>query len=784
MSTNEQTPLSQPTSIVRNTLGKKQDPQDLAKKVHQEKVQQEKLKAVKARLNFEETSQHSESGTPNRRMDLKKGLDLDTFAACPEARNQGATILSHNGKEIRKEKQCSRGWKNVYSTGSETRGRVHPRTRTIQEIDHTTVAAETSKAATRADAKTERWAMPTCCHMFNSTLTGNARVWFDGLSKKCVDSYDNLKEEFLENYLQQKKCIKYPVEIHNINQRDWESIEEFVRRKVSHLIKELKQSSGKDQAKAAKKGETSLKEKSQAILMVQSWQRVAKQNITQTFSSESVISFPPLGEEDGTKGPMIIEAKMEGHFVHRMYVDGGSSSKILYEHCFNRFHPEIAEAKTTFKQMKKSIAKLPMLTAPKEKEELIIYLAAAKEAISAVLMTERDGKQMPIFFSFELEEHDIHYRPKTLVKGHILADFIVECLEYDPYDTAMEDEEALSVSRILFTDGSSCIDGSGAGLIITNPERMEFTYALRRNPTRRKEKSKGCTPQGKEVRHDKWSFVQKVFPQTMVTLCQTATAQNRPFSYLPFSYLGSIVGDNMARQQAWGGIVDRVKKKLSKWKMKMLSIGGRLTLVKSVLGSLPIYNFSIFKVPKLSSLLMVFGELILYARLSATMDHLEKFDEKSDDGFFLSYSSVAKAFRVFNIIKKEIKDIYHIKFYEVDEVITQSNTDDDEINFNKNRSFPHDEFLVPRSKVPISSVTDDYFPYIPTIDPISINNILLPDPNTPIVQVNNSPDESAKFSIDNDHLVYHEPILLSLKPSYSMMFLSVKLNYHQQSFHH
>nr|GEX99346.1 RNA-directed DNA polymerase, eukaryota, reverse transcriptase zinc-binding domain protein [Tanacetum cinerariifolium] len=31
---------------------------------------------------------------------------------------------------------------------------------------------------------------------------------------------------------------------------------------------------------------------------------------------------------------------------------------------------------------------------------------------------------------------------------------------------------------------------------------------------------------------------------------------------LPFSYLGSIVGDNMARQQAWGGIVDRVKKKL------------------------------------------------------------------------------------------------------------------------------------------------------------------------------------------------------------------------------
>ncbi|GJV91415.1 reverse transcriptase domain-containing protein [Tanacetum coccineum] len=56
------------------------------------------------------------------------------------------------------------------------------------------------------------------------------------------------------------------------------------------------------------------------------------------------------------------------------------------------------EAETAFQQMKKSIAELPMMVAPQEKEELIIYLAAAKEAISAVLMTERDGKQIPIYF--------------------------------------------------------------------------------------------------------------------------------------------------------------------------------------------------------------------------------------------------------------------------------------------------------------------------------------------------------------------------------------------------
>ncbi|GKC10270.1 reverse transcriptase domain-containing protein [Tanacetum coccineum] len=62
--------------------------------------------------------------------------------------------------------------------------------------------------------------------------------------------------------------------------------------------------------------------------------------------------------------------------------------------------------------MKKSIAELPMMTAPQEKEELIIYLAAAKEAISAVLMTERDGKQIPIYFvSRALRGPKINYTP-------------------------------------------------------------------------------------------------------------------------------------------------------------------------------------------------------------------------------------------------------------------------------------------------------------------------------------------------------------------------------------
>ncbi|GKG19837.1 reverse transcriptase domain-containing protein, partial [Tanacetum coccineum] len=81
----------------------------------------------------------------------------------------------------------------------------------------------------QSTAKMEQWAMPTWCHMFNSTLTRNARVWFDDLPKETINSYDDLKKAFLENYLQQKKCIIDPVEIYNFRQRDGESTKEFVR---------------------------------------------------------------------------------------------------------------------------------------------------------------------------------------------------------------------------------------------------------------------------------------------------------------------------------------------------------------------------------------------------------------------------------------------------------------------------------------------------------------------------------------------------------------------------
>ncbi|GJV85266.1 reverse transcriptase domain-containing protein [Tanacetum coccineum] len=131
---------------------------------------------------------------------------------------------------------------------------------------------------------------------------------------------------------------------HNIN--EWKhlkkQIEEMLKaEKLSHLIRELKQNSGKEQPKTVKKGETSGKDKALAILLIQPWERVARQKITQSFSPNTKILFPHLDEDKGTESTMIIEAEIGGHCIHRMYVDGGSASEILYEHCFNRLRLEI-----------------------------------------------------------------------------------------------------------------------------------------------------------------------------------------------------------------------------------------------------------------------------------------------------------------------------------------------------------------------------------------------------------------------------------------------------------
>ncbi|GKA62871.1 reverse transcriptase domain-containing protein [Tanacetum coccineum] len=158
------------------------------------------------------------------------------------------------------------------------------------------------------------------------------------------------------------------------------------------------------------------------------------------------------------------------------------------------------DAKQAFKQLKQHLSELPLLVAPKLTKELIgpelNYTPIEKLVLSLVFAAKRLRRyfqahpiavitDQPIKqiisrpdvagrlqkWSVMLGEHNITYRPRTSVKGHILADFLVEKPDESLPDTSIV--ETPQEQWTLFTNGSSCADGSSAGLILTSPEGME-----------------------------------------------------------------------------------------------------------------------------------------------------------------------------------------------------------------------------------------------------------------------------------------------------------------------
>nr|GEZ79831.1 reverse transcriptase domain-containing protein [Tanacetum cinerariifolium] len=608
----------------------------------------------------------------------------------------------------------------------------------------------------QAAAQVERWVIPTWCHMFNSTLIGAARVWFDELPPESIDGYKDMKAPFLSYFMQQKKYVKDPVEIHNIKQRDGETIEDFMERfkietgrmkgspecmrisefmhginnpeltkrpnehvpktmeemmiattafirgkaataskkkghvswkpqdqskrhtdkrpdfrghsrdgrganrftpltktpkeilaaeanifqppppmvtpvekrnsnkflekrnsnkfcdfhndkghstdeciqlkkqieelvqagKLSHLIKEIKQ--GREQPKTGRK-EAAAKDKPTTIYMVRSWQRTVKQKVTQSFEQGKEIAFPPLTTSNETEGPLIIEAEIGGHIIHRIdYIADWFSGETTWSLGQLRLLVTIGDATHSTKAWMnfmvvkslspyngiigrpglQAIQAVPstvhgMLKFPTEGGIVTIcsslLIPAEYASIDTSSVTLGEERTRPANFTVALHPNfpdqevvvggslsdrgrtelcsllkknlDIFAwqpgyhaegvflgyvitpegikpcpdktaavlqlpspqtvkevqslneklaslnRPRTSIKGQILADFLNEM----PANAS----QGVSVAVIqeepwtLFTDGSSCVDGSGAGLILTNPEGVEFTYALR-----------------------------------------------------------------------------------------------------------------------------------------------------------------------------------------------------------------------------------------------------------------------------------------------------------------
>ncbi|XP_072056333.1 uncharacterized protein [Arachis hypogaea] len=186
-----------------------------------------------------------------------------------------------------------------------------------------------------------------------------------------------------------------------------------------------------------------------------------------------------------------------------------------------------------FQELKQFLSKPPVLHKPKVGETLYLYLSITDIAVSAVLVAENDKVQQPVYFvskslqnaelrypkleklayalvfsarrlrpyfqshtikvrtsqplrqilarpelagrlikwSIELSEFDIQYQPRSSVKSQYLADFVAEFTGSSPN----EDTE----NWVLFVDGASNPQGSGAGILLQNPKGVIIEHSLR-----------------------------------------------------------------------------------------------------------------------------------------------------------------------------------------------------------------------------------------------------------------------------------------------------------------
>ena len=69
-------------------------------------------------------------------------------------------------------------------------------------------------------------------------------------------------------------------------------------------------------------------------------------------------------------------------------------------------------------------------------------------------------------------------------------------------------------------------------------------------------------------------------------------------SSLPLKYLGLPLGTKFKELSIWNPILEKTERRLVGWKRLYLSKGGKVTLIKSTLSSLPTYFLSILPIPR------------------------------------------------------------------------------------------------------------------------------------------------------------------------------------------
>ncbi|KAK9070269.1 hypothetical protein SSX86_010669 [Deinandra increscens subsp. villosa] len=206
------------------------------------------------------------------------------------------------------------------------------------------------------------------------------------------------------------------------------------------------------------------------------------------------------------------------------------------------------EAEQAFQDLKAYLVNLPALTAPQVNEVLKMYLSTSPRAVSSVLLVERADVQTPIYYisrvltdaeanysileklvlalvhasrrqrryfqahdieiltsyplqhvlrkpdlsgrlckwAIELGVYSLTFKPRTAVKGQVIADFISEIpagTQVTPEDLYLPKSKEIPAEQTweLHSDGASSADGAGAGVILISPAGKEYARAYKLN---------------------------------------------------------------------------------------------------------------------------------------------------------------------------------------------------------------------------------------------------------------------------------------------------------------
>nr|GEZ46790.1 reverse transcriptase domain-containing protein [Tanacetum cinerariifolium] len=310
--------------------------------------------------------------------------------------------------------------------------------------------------------------------------------------------------------------------------------------KLSHVIKELKQDNRKDQPKAANKGKASWKDTAMVILMVQPWKAWSKENSSSPVNGSWNVKVPRPGrnthivKQQGYSTRMHDGLRTEGSTITK---DGRNELCNLLRHNLDIIAWKLADMTGVLRHIEEHRLKFEkdVLQSDKRKGYHQIKMAKEDEEKTAFITShgifyysnipfglknveatyqrlvdkafqKQIGRNMEVYVddlvikssteqeimrdireTFEtLKEINMKLNPKKCTfrveegmflgyKGNIKG----IKTEDDSLAISMEVEEELPDPWTLFTEGSSCIDGSGDELILTDLEGIEFTYALR-----------------------------------------------------------------------------------------------------------------------------------------------------------------------------------------------------------------------------------------------------------------------------------------------------------------